>query len=392
MEILDGIKLLSMIRELSPESMVVIMTAYGSISSTVKAIKLGAYDYLTKPVQKSKILDVVNRILSDGNRAVQRAVSLSPCAQEYNIPEIIGEHPLMSNVVKTIQEVSRVDVPVLILGESGTGKELIARSIHRLSARCKKPYVAVNCATLPDNLQDSELFGHVKGAFTGAVDHKTGLFEQANGGTILLDEVGEMTPGTQAKLLRVLEDGEVRLVGGSGVTRVNTRVLASTNEDPAKMIRAGKFREDLFFRLNVIRVTMPPLRKRMSDLPLLTMYFFRKFVAAYQRNIKDISPEAIRKLEMHDWPGNVRELENTLKRAVILCKSDRIEVDDLGQFGVSRLQEASPGSMAELQMNLILQTLEETGWNNTLTALKLGISSTTLWRRMKKYGLKNPNG
>lgn len=384
---IDGIKVLSFIRELSPRAKVVIMTAFGSISSTVRAMKLGAYDYLTKPVHKSNIINVVNRILSDSSRAVRKEPSSNVSSERERPAEIIGEHPSMLEVIKTIQEVARVDVPVLILGESGTGKELAARYIHRLSLRYNQPFVAVNCATLPDNLQDSELFGHVKGAYTGAVDKKTGLFEQANNGTILLDEIGEMTLGTQAKLLRVLEDGEVRRIGGSGVFHVNTRVLASTNVDLTRMIKAGKFREDLFFRLNVIQVALPPLRKRMSDLPLLIDYFIKKYVEMYQRNIKAISQDARKQLEWYEWPGNIRELENTLKRAVILCRTDTIEKGDLGLSEFMPSQEDSTSSIADFQKSLILQTLEETKWNTSMTALKLGISPTTLWRKMKKYGL-----
>ncbi len=385
----DGIKVLSVIRELSPEAKVIIMTAFGSISSTVKAMKMGAYDYLTKPVHKGKILNVVNKILADGNGTIGKAAK-RPNKEDVGI-ELVGEHDSMHEVTKLIREVSRVNVPVLILGESGTGKELVARSIHQQSLRWDKPFVAINCATLPDSLQDSELFGHVKGAFTGAVEHKAGLFEQANGGSILLDEIGEMTLSAQAKLLRILEDGEVRRVGGSAVSRVDTRVIASTKEDLSSLIKASRFRDDLYFRLNVIRITLPTLRDRISDLPLLVDYFVKRFADQYRRDIKGIRQETLKKLERYHWPGNVRELENTIKRAVILCKSDTIEDRDLGELS-ERSETDSASSISEMEKILILKALEETGWSNSLAAAKLGISTTTLWRRMKRFGLKNPHG
>ncbi len=388
---IDGIKLLSVIRELNPHAKVVLMTAFGTINSTVKAMKLGAYDYLTKPIQRNKILNVINKILSDTDVVVHKSIGWNERIENDKPPEIIGKNPSVLEAVKIMKEVSSIDVPVLILGESGTGKELIARSIHLLSARRKKSYVAINCATLPDNLQDSELFGHAKGAFTGAVEDKVGLFEQADGGTILLDEIGEMNLGTQAKLLRVLEDGEVRRVGGSGASHVDTRVLASTNEDLPNLIKANKFREDLFFRLNVIRISLPPLRQRINDLPLLIQSFIKKFAGLYQRNITGITPQASKMLAEYAWPGNVRELENTIKRAVILSKSEMIDISDLGQLFVRNEEDDSRHSIAELEKDLILRTLEETKWNNGKTAAKLGISPTTLWRKMKKFGLKNPN-
>jgi DNA-binding NtrC family response regulator len=387
---IDGIRVLGVIREISPDTPVVLMTAFGTIDSTVKAMKLGATDYLTKPIQGNQILAVVNNILSSANRSVRKSGDLPKCDEDDKLPTMIGQHPSILAVSRVIKEMSRVDIPVLILGESGTGKELVARSIHKLSQRSQKPYVAINCATLPDNLQESELFGHVKGAFTGAVDNKVGLFEEANGGTILLDEIGEMNLGTQAKLLRVLEDGEVRRVGGSGIIHVDTRVLSSTNENLSNLIKANKFREDLYFRLNVISILLPPLRERMSDLPELVMHFITKFGSKYHRNVKGITPQALERLKTYDWPGNIRELENTLKGAVILSKSDRIDIGDLGQIEKNHVDRGASRSIVDAERRLILQTLEETSWNNNLAAIKLGMSPTTLWRRMKKFGLKDP--
>jgi DNA-binding NtrC family response regulator len=388
---IDGIKVLGVIRELSPGTPVVLMTAFGTIDSTVKAMKLGATDYLTKPIRGSQILAVVNNILAKTDRSVRKSSEVSNGDEDDKLPVMIGQHPTILAVSRVIKEMSRVDVPVLILGESGTGKELVAKSIHKMSQRHAKPYVAINCATLPDNLQESELFGHVKGAFTGAVENKTGLFEEANGGTILLDEVGEMNMGTQAKLLRVLEDGEVRRVGGSGISRVDTRVLSSTNENLSNLIKANRFREDLFFRLNVISILLPPLRERMSDLPELVMYFILKFGSKYNRSVTGISPQALERLKKYDWPGNIRELENTLKGAVILSKSNIIEPGDLGQIEKAHTDRTASNSIVDAEKRLILQTLEETRWNNNMTAMKLGMSLTTLWRRMKKFGLKDPS-
>lgn len=389
---IDGIKLLSAIRDKSYDSKVVLMTAFGSISSTVKAMKLGAYDYLTKPIHKSKIISVVTRILSDTDFKLRGMNSQDASSCNIEIPELVGKHPLMMGVSKLIKEISPVDVPVLILGESGTGKELVARAIHKLSSRSNKPYVAVNCATLPENLQDSELFGHVKGAFTGAVEDRIGLFEQANGGTILLDELGEMSLGTQAKLLRVLEDGKVKRVGRNEVYRVDARVIASTNKDLTVLIKNGLFRADLYFRLNVIRIILPPLRERISDFPYLVDHFINKFAIKYGKAVKGISPEALRKLEGYHWPGNVRELENTIKRAVVLCESDEIGTDNFRDLPENSKSEISSNSIAELEKKLILQTLEETSWNNSMAASRLGISYTTLWRRMKRFGLQSPGG
>jgi transcriptional regulator with PAS, ATPase and Fis domain len=293
----------------------------------------------------------------------------------------------MMEIARLIKEVSAVDVPVLITGESGTGKELVARSIHSRSARKDKPFLAINCAALPESLQESELFGHAKGAFTGAGESKKGLFEEADGGTLLLDEIGEMGPGTQVKLLRVLQDGEVRQVGSTHSTHVNIRILSSTNQPFSALTDQNRFRRDLLFRINVVRIHLPPLRERADDLPLLVDHFVSKFSERYQKPVRGVDADAMRLLRHHDWPGNIRELENCLKRSVILCAEPTIRARDLEALDTASGSGQAGGRLDEQEKGLILEALHRHGWNQKRTAVELGIGVTTLWRKIKKYGL-----
>jgi len=378
---MDGITALEKARDISPRTGVVMMTAYASVETAVKAMKLGAFDYVTKPIDIDEVRAVVARFI-DAQRPHE--------AEEPQIEsrDVVGASDAIRGVLELAHRVAESDATVLILGESGTGKEVLAREIHRASPRAQRPFVAVNCSAIPETLLESELFGHEKGSFTGAVRQRKGRFELAEGGTIFLDEIGDMSAALQAKLLRFLQDHRVQRVGGSGDITVDARVVAATNRDLEREVAEGRFREDLFFRLNVVTVTVPPLRERPEDIPPLVDHFLRLH-APDGAKPKKVSPRAMRLLMGHSWPGNVRELENAVQRAVVLSRGETVFPEQLPP----RVRAASPGEIAagtgrtmrEVERDVIAKTLKETGGNRTRAAAILGISRRTLQNKIKEY-------
>jgi DNA-binding NtrC family response regulator len=369
---MDGIELLRKVKSMSPQTTVILLTAFGTVQNAVEAMKLGAFDYLLKPFTAEDLERLVKRALSEGDHASRKPLN------------IVTQDEKMLQILELARQAAASSATVLIQAESGTGKELLARSIHDASARQRHPFVAVNCAALPENLLESELFGHEKGAFTGAAAAKPGKFELANQGTILLDEISEMAPILQAKILRVLQEREVDRLGGARPTPINVRVIATTNKDLSEMVQHGDFRQDLFYRLNVIPLKIPPLRHRRSDIPLLVEHFCRKHGNDQVR----FSDEALGVLSQYDWPGNVRELENIVQRSIALAKDSVITPSDLfiDQIVQSQSQELKAGTtIKELEQKLITMTLEQTGGNRTYAAQMLGISLRTLRNKLREY-------
>ena len=316
---MDGLELLGRIRQMHPSTMVILMTAYGTVKNAVKAMKLGAEDYLSKPVDVEELELVVSRALEKKSLLAEATVLRQRLEQKYRFDNLVGESPPMLEVLKSVRQIAPSKASVLLLGESGTGKELFAQAIHENSPRKRRPFVKVNCAALPETLLESELFGHEKGSFTGAIAARAGRFELADGGTLFLDEIGEITPTVQVKLLRFLEEHEFERVGGNQTLKVDVRVVAATHRDLEARIREGLFREDLFYRLNVIELHIPPLRERRTDIPILAHHFLKRFAEANDKEVQGFTDEALALLARHSWPGNVRELENAIERAVVLA-------------------------------------------------------------------------
>ena len=382
---LSGLDLVRALRALPDAPEVVVLTAYGSVATAVDAMKAGALEFLEKPVSGPDQVRLVasralerRRLLDDNERL--RGANRGPASN------LVFADPRMREVLDRLRRVAPTDATVLILGESGVGKEIVARELHRLRFGNAGPFVAVNCAAVPEPLLESELFGHEKGSFTGASERKLGLFEVASGGTLLLDEIGEMPQGIQAKLLRVLETREVTRVGGIRSIATTARIVASTNRDLAAQVGAGRFRQDLYYRLTVVPVTVPPLRDRPGDLDALAALFLTTFRTKSGKPHLALSPAATTVLREYDWPGNVRELRNTLERACILAESDVIDVSDLGLPFQARIPDGSEGLLATLERETILRVLEDCGGNRRQAAQKLGISLRTLQYRLKEYG------
>jgi DNA-binding NtrC family response regulator len=395
MEPVDGIQVLKNVKEINPSSEVVVMTAYSTVESGVEAIKLGAYDYIQKPFEKDEFLITIEKALERKNLLKEVETLQNELKEKYRFENIVGNSKEMFEVLALVSKVAKTDSTILISGESGTGKELIAKAVHVNSRRKHRSFVTINCGAIPENLQESELFGHVRGAFTGAIRDKRGLFQDADGGTLFLDEVGETSLATQVKVLRFLQDGEIRKVGDNEPLFVDVRLIAATNKDLSKLIEEGKFREDLFYRLNVIPIHLPPIRKRKDDIPLLASYFLKKYAEREKKNVVTVSPEAVKILTGYHWPGNVRELENILERAVILTNRNTILPED---FPASlrethkRTQETETDldekTLEEVEKHYILKTLEKYAWNQKQASEILGISTTTLWRKLKSYGIE----
>jgi len=386
---MDGIELLKRAKEIQPSIEVIIITAYGSIPTAITAMQEGAYDYIEKPFCPEKAELLVEK-LAEHQRLLEENISLHQKLEErYRFENIIAKSAKMRQVIEVIKVVAKSNATVLIAGESGTGKELVARALHSQSYRKDKPFVAVSCAALPESLLESELFGHEKGAFTGAHAQRRGKFEIAHKGTLFLDEIGDMSANIQVHLLRVLEEKEFTRVGGNELIKVDVRVISATNKDMKKAIADERFREDLYFRLNVVTIELPPLRERKEDIPLLAEHFLKKFAVENQKEITDFSPEANDFLLKYEWPGNVRELENVIERAVILAKNSYIEVADLPQESLTLARSSPPGkSLAEVEKNHILNILSETHGNNHSEAARiLGISRVTLYNKIRAYGL-----
>jgi len=382
---MTGLELLRGLRAATPELVVVIMTAFGSMETAVEAIREGAFDYVSKPFKIEEMKQAIRRGLEQRRRVAAMAPAQSD--KVLDVTSIVGRSRPMLEVYKLIAMVGPARTTVLVVGESGVGKELVARAIHRNGPRALKPFLAVNCAALPENLLESELFGHVRGAFTSAATDKRGLFEEASGGTIFLDEIGDMSPNLQSKLLRVLQEHEVRRVGASIGQKVDVRVVAATNQPLAALVKAGRFREDLYYRLNVVTIEVPPLRDRPGDLPLLVEHFLAKHATAAGRaSPPTLAPEALEALKRFPFPGNVRELEHVIERAVTLSKRPAILLEDLSEEIRHHAPERLP-TLEEVEKAHISKVLRETAGNRQAAAEILGIDRTTLWRKIKQYGL-----
>ncbi|HUI69619.1 MAG TPA: sigma-54 dependent transcriptional regulator [Spirochaetia bacterium] len=380
---------------------VLLITAYGTIDSAVEAVKGGAFDYLTKPLSTQKLLLSVERAMERRNLKREVLELRSAVENRYAPENIVAVSSGMRKVLEMVNVVRASDSSVLIQGESGTGKELVARAIHYRGPRSARPFIALNCAALPETLLESELFGHAKGSFTGATSEKKGLFEEADGGTLLLDEIGDMPAALQAKLLRVLQEGEVRRVGSASVRRVDVRIIASTNKDLASLIRAGTFREDLFYRLAVIPIIIPPLRERREDIEPLCRHFMTVQSAKLSREVPTLDPLSMEWMLEYSWPGNVRELENVIARAMTLSSALHIPNEEFRRI-FSLGQAQSPGRQAaplisqtapereQQEREAIVRALHEGNGNQTKAAKMLGMGRNTLWRKMKKYGISSP--
>ena len=389
MEEVDGFDVLEGVREVDPATPVIVMTAFGAIETAVEAIKRGAFHYLTKPFQLSEVLLFVERALAESRVRSANEV-LRHALEQSGTGSLIGSSAPMASLREIMAKVAPSPAPVLITGESGTGKELVARALHRGSSRVEQPFVAVNCTALPDSLLESELFGHTRGAFSGATAPRRGLFVEADGGTLFLDEIGDMPAALQAKMLRVLQDGEVRPVGSDTVRRVDVRIVAATNQDIEKQVTAGRFRSDLFFRLNVVSITVPPLRERTGDVPELVQFFIGRALARNPgAKARYMSADAIARLTEHAWPGNVRELENLVERLVILAPREEIDQGALDRFAPRLAAGSSPLEIAqeklvtlrELEGMYIAWVVARFGGNKTRAAEVLGIDVSTIHRR-----------
>jgi DNA-binding NtrC family response regulator len=390
---LDGLGLLDRGKKLMPQTAFVVMTAFGSIDTAVEAIKRGAENYLTKPLDLDALGALVARAMEKAKLSAEAASLRDRLERRFSFGEIIGDHPSMQRLMKTVAQVAASRASVLIHGESGTGKELIAAAIHQNSSRKSGPFVRLNCAALAETLLESELFGHERGSFTGALGRREGRFKQADGGTLFLDEVSEIPIALQVKLLRFLQEREFERVGGNETLRVDVRIVAATNRDLFPMVEAGTFREDLYYRLNVIRLDVPPLRARRSDVPILANHFLRKFARENERELNDFSDDAMRALLSYPWPGNVRELENAIERAVVLCTGREITADLLPTVGKDEARRGGdelglmiPGlSMAEVERIVIERTLEAVDGSTSKAAEMLGISRRKIQYRVKEW-------
>jgi DNA-binding NtrC family response regulator len=392
---MDGIELMRKARARDPEIVAVVMTAYGAVDTAVSAMRQGAADYITKPINIDELTLVLERALERRRLRAETGQLRERLAQRHRVSNLVGSSPPMQEVVDTVLQVAPSRASVLITGESGTGKELIAAALHEHSPRARGPFVKLHCAALAETLLESELFGHERGAFTGAVARRDGRFQQADGGTLFLDEIGEISPAIQVKLLRFLQTHEMTRVGGNQTIKVDVRVVAATNRNLPQRVKDGLFREDLFYRLNVVSIEMPPLRARPSDIPLLAMHFLARYAAENGKTITGFTDETLERLVRHSWPGNVRELENVIERAVVVARGEAIRAEDLGP-SLATGEEAAEGAMpripgatmAELERYAILKTLEHTGGSTSRAAEILGISTRTIQYRLQDYQKK----
>ena len=388
-EDVDGIDLLKRMKEESPDVPIIMLSGHGTIERAVESIKLGAYDFLEKPVSYEKVLVTLRNAIAKSSLEEERKTLLREIMDRY---QIIGVSAAIKGIFKKIEKFADVDSPVLITGESGTGKELIARAIHLKSRRVPKPFIAVNCSAIPDELIESEMFGYEKGAFTGAVKSKPGMFELAAGGTLFLDEISEMSRRFQAKLLRAVETLEVQRVGGTRKRKVDIRIISASNKNLKKEVEKGNFREDLYYRLGVLTIEVPPLRERKEDIPSLVLFYIRKFCEERKIPVKNLHPEALGLLIDYPWPGNVRELKNLVEKIVVLSDGEEITPDDVKEFleesEVYTTENDSLESVkAKAEREKILKELEAHNWNYSRTASALRISRATLFNKMKKYNI-----
>ena len=408
---ISGQELLRAVRAVAPEVEVVLMTAYGTVEAAVAAMKDGAYDFLTKPLKRHAVLKSVAQALEKRRLLLENRQLKARLAGLPTATPIVGQSPALRAVLDVVRQAAPSMATVLLLGESGTGKELFARALHDHSLRASGPFVPINCAAIPESILESELFGYERGAFTGAVGRKEGRVERADGGTLFLDEVGELSPSVQAKLLRVLQESEIERLGGTQVVKVDCRVVAATNRDLAVAVKEGRFREDLYYRLNVIQVRLPPLRDRIEDLPLLATHFLQRAAARNHKPVRGLSQTALSALESWTWPGNVRELENAIERAVVLTRGDEIDEGDLPEViraAAGRAQGAPPGTaaalglegrslsvplgttMEEIELRVIKETLRYTKGDKNLSAALLGIAARTIYRKLEPRADSKP--
>jgi DNA-binding NtrC family response regulator len=384
----DGISLMKKLKEDPGAPAIIVLTGKATVETAVEAMKNGAYDYLTKPYKLDELVIVVDRAYEYSRLSVKSKLLEQELVRKESPFEFIGKSRQLQDIHALIQKVAPTDSPVFIQGESGTGKELVANTVWHYSTRKDAPFIALNCASLSENLIESEIFGHEKGAFTSAYQMKHGLVEVADKGTLFLDEIGEMPIGLQAKLLRFLDSGEFRRVGGNKTLRVDVRVIAATNKDLSAMIKTGKFREDLFYRLNVINIILPPLRERKEDIAELSRHFLKKYAKKLSKSITDFAPDALEMLSEYHWPGNVRELENVMERAVILCESDLLGAENLSLPSSAAVEELGTNpSLEEMEKAYILRVLKEAGNNQSRASQLLGIDRKTLYLKLKKYGI-----
>ncbi len=389
----DGLEILKTIKEVSSDTEVIMLTGHATVDTAVTAMKLGAYDYLNKPVNIEELEVLISRALEKKELANSVKSLQTQLKEKYGMNNIIGNTPAMQAVFSVIERVSQVKSAVLITGESGTGKELVARAIHVNSPRSNKPFIPVNSAAISNELQESEFFGHAKGAFTGAINKKKGIFEEADGGTVFLDEIADASLSTQAKLLRFLENGEIRRVGENIPLHVDVRLIAATNKDLVKAVEKGTFREDLFYRINVINIHLPPLRERKDDIPILVKYFIQKYTEDKPKSNYEISDSALSLLMKYDWPGNVRELQNVIQHAVAFTRGNVILPDSLPTHirssNNSILNKAIESAMPleELEKVYIQKILDDNSWNCEKAAEILKIGKATIYRKIKEYGL-----
>jgi len=398
---LSGMDLLKKILEDNPQQSVVMMTAHGTVDSAVEAMKKGAFDYLEKPLERDNLLLTLRRAFDHVNLLRENRMLQKRLEETHAVPNIIGAHPKIKEVFRIINKIAATNSTVLIYGESGTGKELVARAIHECSPRHDKPFFAINCAAIPDSLMESELFGHEKGSFTGANTRELGLFEAAEGGTVFLDEIGELNIAMQAKLLRAIQEKEVRRVGGKVNIPIDVRIISATNKDLEQETRKGAFREDLFYRLDVIRINLPPLRERGSDIITLAEFFLKKYADQSGIPVKGISKPALKLLMIYSWPGNVRQLESVIERGVLMTENEYIEPEDLP--AEVRRDTTTPGanlpfpfppegiSFEDLERDLIMKAMERADWVIGKAAPLLGMTYKTLQYRLEKFGIEKPD-
>ncbi|UCH81628.1 MAG: sigma-54-dependent Fis family transcriptional regulator [Nitrospiraceae bacterium] len=389
----DGIEMLTEVKEELPDQIFIVMTAYASLETAVKALRAGAYDYIMKPIMHEEIKQVVKNALTQKRLKIENILLKREIGKTYDFSSIIGESPLLLSIIDEAKKIADTKSNVLLIGETGTGKELFARVIHNNSARKDMPFIPINCSVIPENLLESELFGHVKGAFTGAIAFKKGLFEEADGGTIFLDEIGDITPYFQIKLLRVLEDQMIRPVGSNKALKIDVRLIVATNKDLESAVRNNTFREDLYYRVNTISLTLPSLRERKTDIAILARHFLKLYAVEFQKKVTDMSDQAMAMMTKSRWPGNVRELQNVIERAILIADTDTIKPDHLPlsmKTGDSFVKNSLDAHLSIEDYTKAFIMEYQTAYNEQQLATMLGITRKSLWEKRKKWGVEKP--